>query len=224
MAATQQVWTATTDGREHRVEAELGPVSRRLRWSVDGAEVGTTKSASEKITVESTDPATAATVRVRFSTLGRPRRATLVREGSPDLDLVPEAGSAAATYEDRVREHPQRYAAIETLGGVATVVVPILVATLLARVAFSVPWPTIDLPDLPRIPWPDLPGIPWPDLPGIPWPDLPDIAVPAWIEWTARNAKYVWPVVLAFVLARVEIRRRRVQDEARRSADDEPPV
>ena len=61
-----------------------------------------------------------------------------------------------------------------TLGGTAGIVVPLVVAWLLARFAFS-----IDLPDLPLPDLPDLPSIPWPD---IPWPDisLPDISLPGW--------------------------------------------
>jgi hypothetical protein len=58
---------------------------------------------------------------------------------------------------------------------------------------------------LPNLPLPDLP-----DLPSIPWPGL---ELPGWVREVLDKAKYVWPVVLAYVLARAEIRRRRKQDE-----------
>ena len=52
-------------------------------------------------------------------------------------------------------------------------------------------------------------------------PDLPDVSVPGWVEAVLDKVKYVWPVVLAFVLARAEINRRRKQDELRAQARDE---
>lgn len=125
--------------------------------------------------------------------------------------------------EQRIREHPSRHAAIATAGGVAKVVLPLLVGLLAVRFVVNLPWPSWDIPwpdiDLPRIPWPQ---IPWPD---ITWPsiDLPDWQVPEWVRWIAERLRYVWPVVLAFVLARAEINRRRKQDalkEELRAAGD----
>ena len=43
------------------------------------------------------------------------------------------------------------------------------------------------------------------------------VTLPEQVRWVLENSKYVWPVVLAFVLARAEIRRRRRQDEKRGS-------
>ncbi len=107
-----------------------------------------------------------------------------------------------------------------TLGGTAGIVVPLVVAWLLARFAFS-----IDLPDLPLPDLPDLPSIPWPD---IPWPDisLPDISLPGWslpgwVQEVLDLLKFVFPVVLALVIARAEIRRRRKQDELREKSEPE---
>jgi hypothetical protein len=97
------------------------------------------------------------------------------------------------------------------LGGVAKIVVPIILAALAARLAFALPLPDWDLP---RIPWPDLPSIPRPDLPSIPWPDW---SMPGWLAWLLAKVQYVWPLLLAYVLARGEIRRRRQQDELRAS-------
>lgn len=39
--------------------------------------------------------------------------------------------------------------------------------------------------------------------------------VPEWVSWVAERAKYVWPVMLAPILARGEINRRRKQDALR---------
>jgi hypothetical protein len=97
------------------------------------------------------------------------------------------------------------------------VVVPILLIWLLARVALpAIPWPDVSLP---RIPWPDLPSIPWPDvsLPSLPLPDLPELP-----QWLKDTAKLVGPVLVAFVLARGELRRRRQQDERKRADRDRP--
>ena len=109
-------------------------------------------------------------------------------------------------------------AAVATAGAVAKVVVPILLGLLAVRFVVDLPWPDW------RIPWPDW-EIPWPEIPWpeIPWPsvDLPSWELPAWVGWIVDKLKYVGPVVLAFVLARGEVRRRRKQDalkaELRRS-------
>lgn len=223
-APPDQVWDLVVAGRRHRVETR-GSFSRRLHWYVDDDMVAEKKSSEDKIRLTAEGRPELGVVGVRFGRLGRPRRATLYEHdatGGPDasaravagiggLDLRPEPGSSAAVHEDRVRAHPHRYAVIQTLGGVATVVVPIILVALLARLAFSIPLPDWDLP---RIPWPDIPwpDIPWPDLPQIPWPDL---SVPGWLAWLLDHVKYVWPVLLAYVLARGEIKRRRKQDELR---------
>ena len=93
----------------------------------------------------------------------------------------------------------RRYALIQAVGGAAKVALPILLTVLLARFALSLP----------------LPSIAGPDLPSLPLPDLPDWSLPGWIEQVLGVVRYVWPVVLAYVLARAEINRRRRQDEKR---------
>jgi hypothetical protein len=115
-----------------------------------------------------------------------------------------------------VLDHPTRFALIATAGGVAKVVVPILLSLVVVRFAINLPWPHLPHPDLP-----DLPRVPWPD---VPLPDLPDVHAPDWLRWLLDKAKYVWPVVLAYVLARAEIRRRREQEQRRAEpgADDGP--
>lgn len=211
--APLQAWQLRVDGRRHRVEVR-GSVSRRIQWWVDDELVLDRRSADDKPRLTVPERPELGTLALRFSGLGKPRRATVVPAGEllGGVDLDPEPGSPAAAHEDRVRAHPRRYALVQTATGVAAVVVPIVVTLLLARLAFSIDWPW---PDLPRVPWPDLPSIPWPDLPGVPWPDLPDIRLPGWVRWALDKAKYVWPVVLAYVLARGEINRRRKQDELR---------
>jgi hypothetical protein len=217
---TLQVWTLEHDGHAHRVEA-AGSASHQVRWLVDGDQVAEKKAWEEKLTL---DGGERGTLVVRFSTLGKARRATLfgpaedaqALAGLGGIDLVPAPGSAAAAYEDRVRLHPTRHALLATAGGVAKVVVPLLVGLLLVRFAIAVDWPDLPLPDLPDLP--GLPDLPWPDLPGIPLPDMPDVRMPDWLRWLLDKAKYVWPVVLAYVLARAEINRRRKQDELRRDA------
>lgn len=215
------------DGRRHRVEAS-GSVSRRVQWYVDDELVAQKRSSQDQVELEAKDDAGLGAVAVRFGALGKPRRATLFEPGAAEdlnasasavlgvggLDLLPEPGSPAATYEDRVRANPQRYAVLTVLGGVAKVVVPILLAALVARIAVSLPLPDVNLPDLP---WPDLPSIPWPSLPSIAWPDLPwpDWSLPGWLSWLLDNVHFVWPVVLAYVLARREIKRRAKQDRLR---------
>lgn len=211
-----QVWQSTIEGRIHRLEAH-GDISRVLTWSVDGEQVAHRKSMDDKVTLKASGAAYDGSLQVRFSALGRPRRATVLpHEGLGELgiggtDLAPEPGSRAALHHDKLLANPGRYTLIATLGGVAKVVVPIVLVALLARIAVNIPWP-----DLPDIPFPDLPSIPWPDLPNIPWPDidLPDVSLPGWLAWILDNVHYVWPVVLAFVLARSEIKRRRAQAEA----------
>jgi hypothetical protein len=207
--ATDQVWTLEHEGRQHRVLATSSGARHHVRWYADGQLLAEHQAWSDKVTLKAKASADDELV-VRYSGLGKPRRATL--NGGPTglggVDLVPEAGSASAAYERRVLDHPNRYALIATAGGVAKVVVPILISLVAVRLAINVPWPHVphpNLPDLPRIPWPQ---VPLPDL-----PDLPEL--PEWLAWLLDHVHYVWPIVLAYVLARAEIRRRREQDRRR---------
>ena len=93
----------------------------------------------------------------------------------------------------------------------AGVVVPIVVIWLLTLV----PWPSVD------VPWPDLGHAvdplarparhPWPDLPAVPWPDLDLPDLPDWVD-TAR--KLLIPILIAFFIARGEVKRRRKAEAA----------
>ena len=210
-----QVWQGTVEGRVHRVETS-GDISRTVTWSVDGETVAEKKTMDDKAVLEADTAVYDGSLVVRFSTLGAPRRATLLATddvaelGVGGTDLTPEPGSPAALHHDKLLANPTRYTALATLGGVVKVVVPLLIAALVARLAVAIPWPDVDLPD---IPLPDLPSIPWPDidLPSVP---LPDVTLPGWLAWILDNIHFVWPVILAFYLARREINRRRKQAAA----------
>lgn len=213
-----QVWTRTLEGQQHRVEA-TGSWRRTLTWSVDGETVVEKRSSEEKVRL---DGGERGTVLVVHSLLGTPQRATLMRDQvrlTGGTDLTPEAGSRAEAHERAVLEHPTRYSILHGLGGVGTVVVPIVLLWLIAKLAPLIPWPSIDLPDLPS-PNIDLPSIPWPDLdlPSIPWPD---ITLPEWLAWILDKSEYVVPIVIAVVLARAEIKRRRrhAAERAQESAE-----
>ncbi len=209
-----QTWELTLNGHTHRVVAR-GSMNHQVRWYVDDELVAEKKAMEDKLRMEAEDRPELGALAVRFSGLGHGIRATIFDEpeqaltGLGGIDLVPEPGSKAAAYEEKIRAHPQRYAAIQTVIGVAKVVVPIIVAILLARLAFRIPLPDWDLPHLP---WPNLPDLPWPDLPS---PNLPDINLPGWVRWLLDKAKYVVPVLIAIGLAQGEIKRRQKQDQLR---------
>ncbi|MBG6094308.1 hypothetical protein [Nocardioides luteus] len=221
MSKKVQIWSRTISGHTHHLEV-TGEIVRRFVWTVDGEEVLARKTADDRARLETT---THGSLLVIHSGLGTPRRATYFAPGEDlagmagigGVDLTPEPGSRAAAYERRVLDHPRRYALIETLGGAAGVVggivAAMVVAWIVARISLpDIPLPNLpDLPDLPDLPLPDLPSIPWPS---IPWPDLPNVQVPEWVKWVANHLKYVWPVILAFVLAQGEIKRRRKHAEA----------
>jgi hypothetical protein len=209
-----QVWALTADSGRHRVEAR-GSFSRRLRWYVDEELVVEKRSMDDTIRLTSTMRPELGVVRIRFSGLGSPRRATLFEPDSGGLDaearavagiggidLTPERGSPAAKHEERLRHHPRRYATIRVLTSIVAVLVCVLLGTLLVRFAFSL------LPSLP------LPRVDLPDLP------IPDFPLPGWLRRVLEYAKYVTPIVIAAAVALSEIARRRKQDElrARRSA------
>ena len=219
MSKKVQIWSRTISGHTHHLEV-TGEIIRTFVWTVDGEEALTRKSADDRARLESKAHGS---LLVIHSGLGTPRRATYFAPdedlagmtGIGGVDLTPEPGSRAAAYEQRVIDHPKRYALIETLGGAAGVIGGIVAAMVVAWILARVSLPDIDLPlpnlpDLPDLPLPDLPSIPWP---AIPWPDLPDVQVPEWVTWVANHLKYVWPIILAFVLAQGEIKRRRKHAE-----------
>ncbi len=216
MATTTERWQLRTDGREHRVEIADAGLRRSLTWQVDGREVAGTRTSDERVVLDGGEHGA---LGVRLPTFTGPaRRVTWYPPGSElgataaahaglgGLDLDPEPGSRAAAREAYIRAHPHRHAARRTATAVLGVLLPLLGLWLLARI--DVPWPDVS------IPWPDwdLPAIPWPDL-SIPWPDWQLPELPAWVRELLDTAKYVVPVLVAFGLARAEVRRRRAQDE-----------
>lgn len=236
MAGTPERWSLHHHGRLHVVQVEPAGWRRRLVWTLDGEPVleRITSEDTVQLTPGADAPAGAGALGVRFPSWGPARRVTLFEDnggvdagsralvGLGGLDLEPEPGSRAARRDGWIRAHPRLYTVRQTLVAVASVLVPLLLAGLLARFAVTMPWPDWDLPS---IPWPDWdpPSIPWPSIPwpSIPLPDVrwPDLTVPAWLREIASAARYVAPVAIAFVLARGEVRRHR-QQQRRRTARD----
>lgn len=238
-----QRWDLAVAGLRHRVEVADRGLSREISWYVDDELVARKKSGEDNVELEpgvgldsgdndepgddaeeTHDPRGA--LGLKFTTLGRARRVTWYEPGGEinakaravlgtgGIDLVPEPGSKAAIYEQKMRDHPRRYAVQRVAVAVVGVVLPLLLGVLAVRFAVSIPWPDLNLPslpDLPDIPWPE---IPWPDinLPSIPWPDW---QLPDWLRWILNNLKYVWPIGLALLLALGEIDRRKKQDKLR---------
>lgn len=230
MPKTPERWLLTWESAEHAVEIDDAGLGRRITWTIDGEEIATTKTSDDKVVLDGHERGAIA---VRLPTFIGPARRVTWWDGDTELgaaaaaltgiggvDLDPEPGSKAAVREEWIRAHPRKYAAQRTAVAVAGVAVPLIMLWLLAQI----PIPEIDWPDWDiNIPWPDFP---WPD---IPWPtiSLPefslfDFTVPEWVKAVADKAKYVWPVVLAAVLANREVARRRRQDERKRQTDDPP--
>ena len=239
-----QVWELEIDGRLHRVETSTGGLANKVIWWVDGERIAE-KSASVDDNVElSADKEhdladELGAVKVRFTGMGRPRRAThfdgdrgtastkaLMGSGGTDLD--PEPGSKAARREDWATRHPVLASLDEIIGGAGKIVIPIALAALIPILSRLLPDWDVDLPSIPwpDIPWPDLPSIPWPDLPDIPWPD---VTLPGWVGVILDALRFVWPLLLGIVIAWSEYKRRKrnaaaraerraLRDEAARSA------
>ena len=66
------------------------------------------------------------------------------------------------------------------------------------------------MPDLPRIPLPSLP--------------LPDVTVPDWVRTVLESKKYWMPILVAVLVARAEVRRRRRRDEQDAERVDQEPT
>lgn len=213
-------WTLTQGQHTHAVTIADDGFRRRITWSVDGTEVATKATTDERVRLDGGDHGS---LFIRLpSFIGPARRVTWHPVGATASalaglggdDFAPEPGSRAARRDERIRRHPRQYAAQQAVLATIKVLAPLLVAWLLARIA----WPSIPLPDidLPRIPWPDvdLPRIPWPDI------DLPRFRPPEWLRPLLDALKYVGPVVIAVALAVNETRRRRrrVEEENRRRA------
>lgn len=221
-------WLADLASGEHVVEVDRGGWRNRYTWYVDGDLIAEKTTNDDHVVL--TDE-THGSIAVKAAKLvGPSRRVTwyepgdteelLAHTGVGGIDLDPEPGSKAAQREAWIRAHPRLHTARRTLTAAAAVLIPLLLIGLLPRL--NIPWPSIPWPGLPSIPWPDL-GWPWFELPRIPWPDLgwpwfqlPDLpSLPQWVWDVIDKAKYVVPVLIAFAVARGEIRRRRNQDAAK---------
>ena len=195
-----QRWHLVHDGHDDVVEIVAGGLTREVTWSTNGTQQATRKTSDDTVVVAG--PEGAGAVRVKIPTMGPARRVTLhgseaeAHTGLGGADFAPEAGSKAAARAEWIGRHPHLHTVRQTAVAAAGVGVPVLVVWLLTLV----PWRDID------VPWPDvdLPSVPWPDLPAIPWPDVPDL--PAWTE---PVRKLIVPVLIAFFIARGEVKRRR---------------
>lgn len=238
--ADEERWALSLGGRTHEVTVVDLDVRRRLTWLVDGVEVASKETSDEKVILVAPAESEAGAAAVRLwlpMFVGPTRRVALFGPGPGKgareraeadrggVEFAPEPGSKAAKRQTWIRDHPTLYTLKQTLIAVAGVVIPLVLGSYVVRFALNLPWPDwLHLPDipwpdisLPRIAWPDIPwpDIPWPDitLPAIPWPEW---SLPPWVEWLLDNAKYLWPIVLALVMARAEVRRRRKAAEASR--------
>ena len=212
---TRERWHVLHDGHEHVVEIAQGTMVREVTWTRDDTQLATKKTTDDTIVLGADDDQA---VRLKFGLLGPARRVTLHRSeaeahtGLAGTDLEPEPGSKAAQRAEWIGRHPHLHTARQTALAAAGVAVPVLLVWLLSLI----PWPDVDVPwpdvDLPSIPWPDLPTIPWPDidLPAIPWPDVDLPSLPAWTE---PVRKLIVPVLIAFFIARGEVKRRRRAEE-----------
>ncbi len=202
-------WTLVRGGRTHEVLIADAGLRRHVTWSIDGITRAEARTVDEKVRLRGDDAGDGAggAVEVRLPRFVGPARRVTLQADDPDapdgVDFVPEPGSRAARREARIRAHPRRHELVATVVGVVGLVAPLVLVAVLARFAFSLPLP--DLP-LPRV---SLPDIPWPS-----WP-RPRPHLPGWVAWTLDKTKYVIPVVVAFAIARGEVRRRRAQDARR---------
>lgn len=230
MSDQPQRFSLRRNGHDHLVEI-TSHFARSVTWLIDGETVATKSSHEDHLRLEAPEGQDhLGVIGVWFPALfGAVRRVTLF-EGTDEvsaveqsvvsvggIDLEPEPGSPAALREAKIRAHPTRFAIIATLLAVAKVALPLLVGLLGFRLVMQIDWPEWNLlPDWTLPDW-NLPDwdLPWPT---IPWPDwsFPAVSLPVWMREVLDKAKYVWPVVLAYVLARGEIRRRRHQDQLRR--------
>lgn len=223
-------WYLDRDGSRHWVRiAMAGGLGRRVTWTLEGRPVTERTTHEDRVVLDGGEHGAVA---VRLPLVHGPARRVTWWPADEDLgavvaattglggvDLDPAAGSAAAEREAWIREHPRGYTLRQVGTRSAVVLATAVLAWLLTQVVVpAVPWPEIRLP---RIPWPVIPWpeIPWPEIPWpeIRWPDWSPPPVPDWLRELLRYAQFIWPVVLAAVLARAEIRRRRRQDAAKQT-------
>lgn len=227
MGDVREHWHLVRDDGTEEVEIAQGALVREVWWRRDGAEVARKKTSDETIVLTAE---AGGAVRLKFPLMGPARRVTLhdteteAHTGLGGADFEPEAGSRAAERAEWIGQHPHLHTARQTAVAAAGVAVPVIVIWLLTLVPWpsvDVPWPDLGLPSIPFPDLPDLPAIPWPDLPSIPFLDLPDL--PGWVDEVRR---FAIPIVIAFFIARGEVKRRRKAEEKeaeeKKTATDEP--
>ncbi|MDA0167850.1 hypothetical protein OJ998_02030 [Solirubrobacter taibaiensis] len=183
------------EGRSIEVVPDAITERDRVRLLVDGETVAETK-ANGKQTVLAGDGFEVRAVMPFWG--GSVTSASLIA-GDAEIELHPEPGTRAARRADFARRHPRVYASRHVLQGAAQVAAAIVGIGFLLRLLPSVPWPSIDFPDLPRINLPDLP------LPSI----QIDLELPGWVQAVLDSKPYWVPIVVGLLLASRELKRRK---------------
>src|SRR6478735_6615054 len=179
-------WHLVHDGHEHGVTVERGALVREAVWTRDGVEVGRKKTSDETFVVapKGADGA----VRLKFGVTGPARRVTL-----HDSETEAHTGLGGIDLEPEAGSKAAERA--EWIGAHPH----LHTARQTAIAAAGVGVPVLAIWLLTLVPWP---AIPWPDV------DLPDL--PPWVD-TVR--KLAIPILIAFFIARGEVKRRRKVEE-----------
>jgi hypothetical protein len=195
-------WSLEHAGRRIEVAPVESLSGYKLELKIDGEQVAEGRSSRARIAVSGDD----VTVKAQLAWHGNKLlRAELVDESGALVPLDPPAGTFAARREQWARRHPVLFAARHALGGVGSVLVPLLGIGLLLQLLPAIP---IDLPSLP------LPDVSGPDV------DLPDLPEPpGWVQAIASSAKYWGPILFGIGLGAYEYRRRRRRPAAPRGGD-----
>lgn len=230
MSSAPERWMLTHEGVAHEVEITDKGIQRSAAWRIDGTEVASKATSDKRLVLEGGERGAVGlrlpefvgpARRVTFyspDTEGVGGASTAAHAGLGGLDFDPEPGSAAAKREEWIRAHPNLHSLRRTLTAAAGIALPFFIAWLLSKIVLpsvSIPWPDWDIP-WPTIPWPDW-SISWPDW-DIPWPELNLPPAPPWVGTLLDVLKIVVPILIAFVVARMELRRRRAQDERKKLA------
>jgi hypothetical protein len=226
MAHEPERWRLEHAGESHVVEVAQG-FRRGIVWSVDGEEVARKRTTDDRTTIgaDGRDDKIALKISGWSDSARRVALYPASRKGVPvpaaaaigagGIDFVPDPGTKAAKRQAQMLAHPKLFFLRRT-GAALAVVLLAIGASWIGRQLLEL-LPDVDLPDvnLPRVlPEIDLPDIPWPS---INLPDLPDLP-----EWVAAISPFVIPVVIAAIIARGELKRRRAQLERRQAEAHEP--
>ncbi len=203
---TPERWYLDADGHQHVVEVEPAGLGRRVTWSVDGTPIAERCGVAGRVTLSpAAGSGTAGSVRLRFGSFVPARRVSWHPRNDPSAavglggrDFLAEAGSRAARRDAFIAAHPRAYTGYRIALAIATLAVALAVGPVVSWFVNNVPWQ-------------QLPAIPWPDV------QLPQWSLPDWLGGVIDVLKFVVPVLIAFALARLELRRRRQQRERHRS-------